>query len=129
MTILEAAEFALYEVRIDRVYLLNEVPAGAKYPYVVLSASTDLPTTYTLDAAHGVLMERVTTQSFGRTLTEALRLDALARSALLDRRLPLYLRDCGPGRMQVGAAVVRDPDTQGVIGVTSTYLFATTKET
>ena len=115
---------------VARVYRLGEVPAGGdrKYPYAVVAASFDQATTYTLEARHGVKVIRLTTQAFGRTVDAALDIDQRLRDAFLDERLPVAGWDCDPAVLQVGGAVVSDPDAGQVIGVTSTYLFTATKE-
>lgn len=113
---------------VPRTYLMGSVPTSPVYPYAVVAAGFSRATTYTLDANYGVGDYRITTQSFGRTLVSAQATDDAARNALLDQWLTIPGLNTGPIRGQVLGAVVRDPDTQGVIGVTSTYLFTTTKE-
>lgn len=112
-----------------RVYKMNAVPPSPAYPYSVVSASGDMAGNYTLDAHHGTRDYRITVQSFGRDIDGALAYDAAAVGNLLDASLTVAGYDCGPIRLQVGSAVVRDPDDDGVVGVTSTFLFTTTKET
>ena len=83
-------------------------------------------------AAHGTRDYRIGVQSFGEktaAVDQALEYDARAVAALLDHRLEVSGLDCGPIRLQVGGAIVRDPDTSGVVGVTSALIFTTTKET
>lgn len=127
----EAARDVAEVAGIRRVYPVGGVPAGQDrtYPYVVLSVTFDGAETYTLEAAHGVKMLRLTAQSFGTTLDAALDMDALIRGAFLDKRLPAPGWECDPAKLQVGGAVVNDPDAGQVIGITSTYRFAATKET
>lgn len=112
-----------------RVYKTNAVPASPTYPYSVMSVSADQARTYTLDATHGTRDHRITLQSFGRTIDAALAYDEAAVDNLLDRRLTVAGYQCGPIRIELSAAVVRDPDDQGVVGVTSTLTFTTSKET
>lgn len=110
---------------VARVYKIGAVPATPVYPYATVVASFDAASAYTLDADHGVGVYRVTTQSVGSNLDGAVDVDAKARGALLDQRLTVDGKTYGPGQLQVGSAVVRDPDGGAVITVTSTYLFAT----
>lgn len=115
-----------------RVYKLGAVPASPTYPYTVVSLAGDMALNYTLDARHGTRNYRVALQSFSNTaagLDGALDYDAKAVGALLDHALNVDGYDCGPMRLQVGSAVVRDPDAGGVVGVTSALIFTTTKET
>lgn len=111
-----------------RVYALGSVPAAPAYPYSVVGATTDQAGTYTLDAVHGTRDVRIWVQSFGRTADSALAYDEAADANLLDQRLTVTGFDCGPIRVQVGSAMTRDPDDSGVVGVTSAYIFTTTKE-
>ena len=131
MRALNAAAHAQAEAAgVVRVYPVGEVPAGGDrvYPYAVLSVSVDGATTHTLDAHHSVQMMRITTQAFGRSMNAALDIDDRLRSAFMDRRLTTPGLDCGPAVLQVGGVVQTDPDAGQVIGITSTYRFAATKE-
>jgi hypothetical protein len=109
---------------IARVYKLGGVPDSPTFPYVTLVASFDAAEAYTLDADHGVGDYRITTQSIGSNYDGAADCDEKARGALLDQRITAGGRSYGPGRLQVGGAVSRDPDGGAVITITSTYLFA-----
>lgn len=116
---------------VPRRYPTGSVPKSPTYPYLVYSVAGDRAEAYTLDASHGVRFYRVIFQSFGRTLQSALDVDAAATEALLDRAfdpidLPFY--DCGPCRLEVPSAIVRDPDAGGVLGVTTTLTFTATPE-
>jgi len=119
------AAIAAVDDTVLRVYKSDKVPATPTYPYMVLWTSFDGAEAYRSDATHGLGSYRVTTQAVGKSEDSATDLDGLARAALLDKRLAAGGKEYGPGRMQVGAALVRDPDGGAVITVTSTYLFAT----
>lgn len=111
-----------------RVYTFGAVPVSPVYPYSVVGASLADAGNYTLDAAHGTRNVRVTVQSFGKTSAAALAYDAAADANLLDQRLAVAGFECGPIRLQVTSPLLRDPDDEGVIGITSAYIFTTTKE-
>lgn len=113
---------------VNRAYLQGSVPANPVLPYAVLAVTFDGAETYTLDARHGVKRLRLTTQAFGKALADAVDTDARLRAAFLDERLPAAGWDCDPASLQVGGAIVRDPDAGQVVGITSTYLF-TAEET
>ena len=126
MTTLIAAAVAKIEAApVRRVYKVGEVPSQPAEPYLVASATFDNALAYTIDGDHGVGDYRITTQAVGSVYDAAAAVDDLARGALLDQRITVDGRIYGPGRLQVGAALVRDPDGGSVITITSTYLFAT----
>lgn len=120
-----AAVAKLTAAPITRVYKEGKVPASPTYPYAIVTVTFDRATAYTNDADHGVGDYRITTRSVGADYDGAVDTDQRARGALLDQRITANSKSYGPGRMQVGAALVRDPDGGSVITVTSTYLFAT----
>lgn len=117
-----------------RVYPVGSVPKKPKgsdagyYPYSVVGVTSDAAGNYTLDAHHGTRNYRIWVQSFGKTAESALAYDAVADANLLDQSLDVDGFDCGPIRVQVGGSMTRDPDDEGVVGVTSAYIFTTTKE-
>lgn len=129
MIALNAAARERAETKVTRVYPVGGVLDGTdrKYPYAVVSVSFDDATTYTLDARHSVQMYRLTTQAFSDEMDGALATDAKLRAAFLDQWLTAPGWECGPALLQVGGAIVREPEAGEVIGVTSTYLF-TAKE-
>ena len=117
---------------ISRAYKINAVPAPPVYPYLVFSAVFTNPDSYTLDANYGVRWGRVTLQAFGRTLDSADAIHSEALDVLLDQSLNVTDWDCGPcgvGNGGLIGAVVRDPDDNGVVGITTSLVFAATKET
>lgn len=124
-TLIAAAVDKVKAASVSRVYKVGEVPASPAYPYATVAATFDSALAYTIDGDHGVGDYRITTQSVGSVYDAAAAVDDLARGALLDQRVTVDGRSYGPGRMQVGAALVRDPDGGSVITITSTYLFAT----
>lgn len=117
-----------------RVYEFGKVPPKPKgsdagyYPYSVVGVTLGTAANYTLDATHGTRDVRIWVQSFSKTADAALAYDEAADVRLLDQRLEVDGYDCGPIRVQVAAAMTRDPDDEGVVGVTSAYIFTTTKE-
>lgn len=112
-----------------KVYPIGSVPASPGYPYSVIGVTSEAAENYTLDAHHGTRNYRIWVQSFGKTAESALAYNDAADANLLDQSLTVAGFDCGPIRVQVGAAMTRDPDDEGVVGVTSAYIFTTTKET
>lgn len=126
MSAFSDAAVAQVAADVTRVYKVGAVPASPTMPYQTVATSFDGAEAYSLHGRHGVGRYRVTTQSVAKTLDGATDLDDLARGRLLDQVITAAGgKEYGPGRMQVGAAVVRDPDGGSVITVTSTYLFAT----
>lgn len=115
---------AIEAAGVNRVYKEGAVPASPGFPYCIVTVSFDRAAGYTLDATHGVGDYRVTTRSVGSNFDGAIDTDDRARYALLDQTFYAFDKSFGPGRLQVGSAVVRDPDGGSVITVTSTYLFA-----
>lgn len=120
-----AARDLIAAAPVTRVYKEGAVPATPGYPYCIVTVTFDRATAYTNDADHGVGDYRITTRSIGSNYDGAADTDARARSVLLDQRFTADGKSYGPGRLQVGSAVVRDPDGGSVITITSTYLFAT----
>lgn len=110
---------------VSRVYKLGKVPASPAFPYATVTVTFDRATAYTNDASHGLGDYRVTTMAVGTDSDGAGDIDARARGVLLDAYLIADGKTYGPGRLQVGSALVRDPDGGALITITSTYLFAT----
>lgn len=106
-----------------RVYEFGSVPASPTYPYAVLAVTFADALGYTLDAHHGPQRHRIVCQSFGRSLASAQDVDDDLRATFLDQ--PLAIEGSGwesdPAEPEVASALVRDPDTSGVIGITSTF--------
>jgi hypothetical protein len=113
---------------VPRLYAMNSVPASPSYPYGSYSATFGRGDAYTLDVSHGLRWGRVTVQTFGRTADSALsRMDEVV-AALLDQRLTITGYSGGPLVLELDPAVTRDPDDNGVVGVTATFTFTATKE-
>jgi hypothetical protein len=125
-TLVEAVATAT--AALPRVYVTNAVPATPTYPYSAYSATFGRGDTYTLDSTHGVRWGRLVWQSFGKTLQAALDQNDRAVAALLDVRLAVTGYSLTPCRMELDPAIVRDPDDNGVVGVTTTLTFTATKE-
>lgn len=98
------------------------------YPYSSYSATLGRGDTYTL-SAEGVRWGRVVVQSFGRTAASALHVAEQIRAALVGTRLDITGYRATPCRAELDPTITRDPDDQGVVGVTATYTFTATKET
>ena len=113
---------------VARAYDEGAVPATPVYPYQTRSVSPDRAGGYTLDSNHGYRMFRIVVRSFGRTVTSALAEDAKVRTELEDKRLAVTGWSCDPCRVELGSAVTRDPDDNGVMSVVTTYTFNATKE-
>jgi hypothetical protein len=125
-TVMEAVATAAASVA--REYALNSVPPTPTYPYGVHSASLGRGDVYTLDASEGVRWGRIVHQSFGRTAESALAKTEEFRAALVGNVLAITGYSTTPVRAELDPQIVRDPDTAGVVGVTTTYTFTATKE-
>jgi len=122
MTDLDVVLAAVVAGGVTRAYKPNEAPDNAPMPYSVVSVTRDLPGNYALTGAHGTETRRATVQSFDSDADGALDFDRMAVDALQDKVPAFSGFVCTPWRVQVGSALVRDPDNQGVIGVTTTLL-------
>lgn len=119
----DAAVAKIQAAPVTRVYKIGDVPAKPGTPYLTVAVSYENAEAYTLDSTHGVDVARVTTQAVSSSYDGASETDDAARGALLDQYLTAGGKTYGPGRLQVGSALVRDPDGGAVITITSTYLF------
>lgn len=113
---------------VERLFPLNGVTGTITYPYGTYSASLGRGDTYLLDSTEGIRHGRVVTQSFGKTAASALAKNEETRAALVGTSLDITGYDTTPCRAELDPTIVRDPDTAGVVGVTSTYTFTATKE-
>jgi hypothetical protein len=113
---------------VARLYALNSVPASPVYPYGSFSASLGRGDVYTLDASESIRHGRIVVQTFGKTATSALDLAERTRAALVGNALDITGYATTTIRAELDPAVTRDPDTQGVVGVTTTYTFTATEE-
>lgn len=114
---------------VPRLYALNSVPASPAYPYGVYSALLGSGGHYTMDSRHGTRSLRVTVQSFGRSAASALALVEKVTDALLDQSLTIPGYDCAPLRIELDPTLTRDPDDNGIAGVTFTFTAQAAKET
>lgn len=113
---------------VSRLYPLGSVPSGPTYPYGSYTAALGRADAYTLNVSHGMRHGRVIVQTFGRTAESALaRMDDVV-AALLDQTLTIGARMSTPLAIELDPAIVRDPDDNGVIGVTATFTFTVSKE-
>lgn len=104
----------------QRVYPIGAVPATPGYPYVVIGYSPDAPLVRSLDGS-SVMRRRFTVQHFSRT-ADGLETVTTDSYALFDGQ-HLDLPDSPLCEQEIATAVDRDPDDQGVLGSTHTYLF------
>ena len=123
----DAVEEALYDLQ--RVYRVNRVPAKPAYPYAVFSAQLGRGDGYTLDSSHGLRWGRVVVQVFSDVVDGATaRMEAIT-TALLDKRLPVAGWDATPLRFELDPTPpTRDPDTNGVVGITAPFTFTATPQ-
>lgn len=113
---------------VERLYALNAVPGKPTYPYGSYSASLGRGDTYTLDDAAGVQWLRVVVQTFGRTADSALTKAEEVTATLKGLRLEVVGYDTTRLRVELDPAVTRDPDDNGVVGVTTTFTATATEE-
>lgn len=114
---------------VARLYAVNSVPASPTYPYGSYSASLGRGDSYLLDNTEGIRWGRVVVQTFGKTATSALAKAEEVRAALRGVRLVITGFTATGLRSELDPAVVRDPDDNGVVAVTTTFNFTATKET
>lgn len=110
---------------VPRAYKPNEVPSKPQMPYTVVSVTRETPGNYALTGEHGTWGRRATLQSFDTDDDGALDFDRMATDALQDQVPAFAGLEATPWRVQVGSALVRDPDNKGVVGVTTTLLCTT----
>lgn len=111
---------------VARLYATGSVPAKPSYPYGSYSATLGEGATYLLDASEGLRRGRIVVQTFAHTANGALDWAEDVRASLVHARLDLPDGDCSPIVCELPPSVVRDPDDDGVVSVTTTYTF--TKE-
>lgn len=113
---------------VSRLYAVNSVPAAPTYPYGSYSASLGRGGAYLNDAREGIRWGRITVQTFGKTAASALAKAEAVRSELVGTVLEFDGYSATPCRSELDPAIVRDPDTTGVVAVTTTLTFTATKE-
>lgn len=113
---------------VDYCYPINEVPDAEAYPYNVYSATLGRGDSYTLDSREGVRWGRVVVQTVARTGTTALAHAEAVRAALVGKALTITGYETTPCRAELDPQMVRDPDDQGVVSVTATYIFTATRK-
>lgn len=111
-----------------RLYPLGGVPGSPTYPYGVYSATLGQGDVYMNDGGHGVRHGRVVMQTFGHTADAALTLMETVATVLMGRVLDIDGHDPTPTRLEFDPVVLRDPDDDGVVGVTATFTFNTSEE-
>lgn len=111
-----------------RLYSTNSVPARPTYPYVVFSVIDGRGDALTLDGSPGLRWGIVAVQCFSRTLDGASDAMGVVRDALEGRRLDAPGFDCTPLTLPIDPAINRDPDDDGVVGITAAFTFTATKE-
>lgn len=128
-TVMEAVAAAAADT--GRLYEINGVPSPIPptlYPYCVYSASLGRGDVYLLDSSEGVRWGRITHQAFGKSADSALAKAEAFRDAVVGVSLDVTGYATTAVRSELDPAIVRDPDNQGVVAVTSTYIFTATKE-
>lgn len=110
-----------------RTWALNKVPPSPEYPYRVVTVAPAEPYARTV-AGGSSRFQRITIQSFGRTLDGALEFDEEATGLLDGFFLIASGYDCGACQIELASAVNRDPDDKGVVGVTTTLKLSAPKE-
>lgn len=111
-----------------RVVDTNDVTQRPTMPYTVVSVSPAQTGTTRGDATYGTRVWRIVTQSFGRTLDGVLTFDQLLSDGLINKRPVVTGYQCTACELEVSGTPLRDPDDDGVIGLTNTYTFNTTKD-
>lgn len=119
-----------------RVFPVNQVVGDdgkpktkPTYPYATYSASLGRGDSYMLDAAEGVRWGRVVVQVFGETADSTDSKYEAIRDALVGVSLPITGYDTTSCRAELDPTpLTRDPDDNGVVGVTATFTFTATKE-
>ena len=105
---------------IKRVYKAGSVPESPQYPYAVISASAMPPDVRTLDGS-GNNPRRFIVQVFGRDHDSVDHLAALVLAAF-DAKF-LNLTGAPQCRVEVTSPAYRDPDDDGVLNITHTYVY------
>lgn len=118
----------LYQLGIARDAMVEDDKGNVKYPYAVMSAVMGRGDVYMNEGSAGIRHGRITVQTFGRTADSALTLMESCVDALADRVLEVDGWDCTPIRLELDPQVNRDPDDQGVVGVTAALTFTATEE-
>lgn len=104
-------------------YPVGSVPASPAYPYGTYSATLGRADNYLLDRSEGLRWGLIVVQTFGRTADSALATAEAARSALVGHNLDISGYEATPIAADMDPAVVRDPDNEGVVAVTTTLSF------
>jgi hypothetical protein len=113
---------------LPRQYPLGSVPSSPPYPYGSHSASLGRGDVPTLDGFEGIRWGQIVSQHFARSASAALDAAEAFRSSIVGVSLDIAGYDTTPCQQPFDPAVVRDPDDNGVIGVTQTFTFTATKE-
>ena len=113
---------------VTRLYALGSVPPKPTYPYGVQSSSLGRGDAYTLDAVEGLRWGRIVVQTFGKTQDSAVALAEQARGELVGSTLAVTGYATTPIRAELDPQIGRDPDDNGVVDVTATYVFTATQE-
>lgn len=108
---------------VPRLYRINSVPGAPTYPYGSFSASLGRGGAYDLTGDEGLRWGRIVVQTFGRTADSAVDLAEQVRTALVEKRLAMTGFETTACRAELDPAVTRDPDDNGVVGVTATFTF------
>lgn len=128
MTTLSGA-VATATAAVPRVYEVGAVPKNPTYPYGVYSAQLLEDGGLMLDASEAVRWAQVVFQGFGKTAASAIDLTERFRTAVLGLMTSADGHSVGPFLSELRPTPpIRDPDDQGVLGVTTTLTATATKE-
>lgn len=113
---------------LPRLYDVNAVPKSPDYPYGSQWASFGSGATYTLDGREGVRRGRIVLLVVGHTEVSALDLTERWRYLLVGRFLKVDGYSPAIVTSELDPAVVRDPDLNGLVSVTTTLSITAAKE-
>ena len=122
------ALIALSDLPMERVVEPNTVAAKPVMPYATLAATDADTGTRRGDGSHGTETHRGVVQVVGRTAEGVSDVTTRIRDAFLNQRPTMTGYVCGPCLLEVAGPMLRDPDDHGVLTLTTTFVFTTTKE-
>lgn len=107
-----------------RMYPIGSVPASPIYPYASYSATFGRGDAFTHDGAEGIRWGRIVVQTFGKTVDAAIDHAEKFRAGLVGQFLTVTgWSSVGPVTSELDPIADRDPDANGVVGVTTTLTF------
>lgn len=106
-----AAILALLDAGLTQPVYDGQVPNGATRPYVLVYISISTPAESALDGLSDIKIVEIYTHSVGDTPAAAALVNAAVETVLLNQRLILAGRSCGPIRQDVALSPNRDEST------------------